>query len=59
MPSFAKGGGSHNSHDMRLSGLPGMGLLIYPSLRTYTAIYRDLAGFHSHLHKHVLGHFGR
>ena len=37
MPSFGKGGGSRNSHEMRLSGLPGMGLLISPSLRTYTA----------------------
>ena len=36
MPSFGKGGGSRNSHDMRLSGMSGMGLLIYPSLRTYT-----------------------
>ena len=30
-------GGSCNSHEMRLSGMPGMGLLISPSLRTYTA----------------------
>ena len=37
MPSFGKGGGSRNSHEMRLSGMPGMGLLISPSLRTYTA----------------------
>ena len=37
MPSFGKGGGSRNSHEMRLYGLPGMGLLISPSLRTYTA----------------------
>ena len=37
MPSFGKGGGSCNSHDMRLSGMSGMGLLISPSLRTYTA----------------------
>ena len=36
MPSFGKGGGSRNSHEMRLSGLPGMGLLISRSLRTYT-----------------------
>ena len=37
MPSFGKGRGSRNSHEMRLSGMPGMGLLISPSLRTYTA----------------------
>ena len=37
MPSFRKGRGSRNSHEMRLSGMPGMGLLIYPSLQTYTA----------------------
>ena len=36
MPSFRKGRGSRNSHEMRLSGMPGMGLLISPSLRTYT-----------------------
>ena len=36
MPSFGKGGGSRYSHEMRLSGMPGMGLLISPSLRTYT-----------------------
>ena len=36
MPSFGKGGGSRNSHEMRLSGMSGMGLLISPSLRTYT-----------------------
>ena len=44
MPSFGKGGGSRNSHEMRASGMPGMGLLISPSLRTYTAnigIWRD------------------
>ena len=44
MPSFGKFGGSLNSHEMRLSGMPGMGLLISPSLRTYTAnigIWRD------------------
>ena len=35
MPSFGKGGGSRNSHEMRLSDVPGMGLLISPSLRTY------------------------
>ena len=35
MPSFGKGGGSHNSHAMRLSGLPAMVLPISPSLRTY------------------------
>ena len=37
MPSFGKGGGSCNSHEMRLSSMPGMGLLICPSIRTYTA----------------------
>ena len=37
MPSFGKGGGSRNSHEMRLSGMPAMGLLISPSIRTYTA----------------------
>ena len=37
MPSFEKGGGSRNSHEKRLSDMPGMGLLISPSLRTYTA----------------------
>ena len=45
MPSFGKGGGSRNSHEMRLPGMPGMGLLISPSLRTYTAnigIWRGL-----------------
>ena len=36
MPSFGKGGGSRNSHEMRLSGMPGMGLLISPSLRSYS-----------------------
>ena len=36
MPSFGKGKGSRKSHDMRLSVLPGMALLISPSLRTYT-----------------------
>ena len=36
MPSFGKSGGSHNSYEMRMSGMPGMVLLIYPSLRTYT-----------------------
>ena len=36
MPSFEKGGGSHNSHEMRLSGILGMSLLISPSLQTYT-----------------------
>ena len=33
---FGKGGGSRNSHEMRLSGVLGIGLLISPSLR-YTA----------------------
>ena len=34
---FREGGGSYNSHEMILSSMPGMGLLISPSLRTYTA----------------------
>ena len=29
---FMKGGSSCNSHEMRLSGNPGMGLLISPSV---------------------------
>ena len=37
MHSFMKGGGSSNSHEMRLFGMLGMGILISPSLRTYTA----------------------
>ena len=37
MPSFGKGGGSHNSHEMRLSGISSMGIIISPSLQTYTA----------------------
>ena len=37
MPSFWKGEGSRNSHEMRQSGMPGMDLLISPSLQTYTA----------------------
>ena len=36
MPSFEKGEGLHNSNEMRLSGMAGMGLLISPSLRNYT-----------------------
>ena len=35
--SFEKGGGSRNSHEMRLSSIHGIGLLISPALRTYTA----------------------
>ena len=38
MPSFGKGECSRNSHDMRLSGMPGMGLLKSPSLRTYGGV---------------------
>ena len=34
---FSEGRGSRNSYEMRLSGLPGMGLFISHSLRTYTA----------------------
>ena len=37
MTSFMKGRGTCNSHDMSLSGMPGMGLLIPPSLLRYTA----------------------
>ena len=33
---FWEGRSSHNSHEMRLSGMPSMGLLISPILRTYT-----------------------
>ena len=44
MPSFRKGGGSRNSHEMRLSGMPGMGLLISHSLRTYTVNIGILRG---------------
>ena len=29
---FRKGEGSRNSHEMRLFGMPGIGLLISPSL---------------------------
>ena len=35
-PSFGKGGVSCNSYEMRLSGMSGMGLLISPSLRSYS-----------------------
>ena len=37
MPSFGKGRGSRNSHEMRMSNIPGMGLFISTSLQTYTA----------------------
>ena len=37
MPSFEKGIGSRNSHEMILSIMPGMGLVLSPSLQTYTA----------------------
>ena len=37
MPSFGKGGGSRNSNEMILFGMPGMSLLISPSLQTYIA----------------------
>ena len=52
MPSFEKGGGSCNSHEMRLSGMPGVGFLISPSLRTYTAnigIWRGLIPMYSRM----------
>ena len=32
IPSFGKGKNLHKSHKIRLSGMPGMGLLISPSL---------------------------
>ena len=35
MPSVGKDGGSRNSYEMRLSGMPGTGILMSPSLRTY------------------------
>ena len=44
MPSFGKGEGSRNSHEMRLSGMPSMGLLRSPSLQTYTANIRIWRG---------------
>ena len=44
MPSFGNGGGSRISHEMRLSSMPGMGLLISPSLRTYAANIRIWRG---------------
>ena len=34
---FQEGGGSCNSHEMRRSGLPRVGIIISPSLQTYTA----------------------
>ena len=37
MPFLGKGEGSRNSHEMRLSGIPGIGPLISPSIQTYTA----------------------
>ena len=36
MPSFRKGRGSRNSYEMILCGISGMGLLISPSIQTYT-----------------------
>ena len=36
MPSFGKAGGSRNSHEIRLSVMPGVGLLISPCLWTNT-----------------------
>ena len=44
MPSSGKDGGSRNSHEMRLSVMPGMGLFISPSLGTYTANIRIWRG---------------
>ena len=44
IPSFGKDGGSRNSHKIRLSGMPSMGLLISPSLQTYTAYIGILRG---------------
>ena len=37
MASLEKGRGSHNSHEMRLYDMPGVGVLISPGVRTYTA----------------------
>ena len=37
MSSFEKDRGSCNSHEMRLSGMPGICILISSSVRTYTA----------------------
>ena len=37
MPSFGKGGGSRNSHEIRLFSMPSIGLLISHILRTYTS----------------------
>ena len=49
MPSFGKGGGLRISHEMRLSGMPGMGL---PYVLDFEPIlqYRDLAWFSSHVY---------
>ena len=44
MPSLGKGEGSRNSHEMRVSDMPGMGLLSSPSLRTYTVNIGILRG---------------
>ena len=44
MPSFGKGGGSRNSHEMRLFGMPGMGLIISPSVQTHTANIENWRG---------------
>ena len=44
MPSLGKGGGSRNSHEMRLFGMPGMGLIISPTIRTYTTNIGILRG---------------
>ena len=37
MDSFGKDGGSRDTHEIRLSGMLGMSVLISPSLRTNTA----------------------
>ena len=37
IPSFWKGGGSRYPHEMILSGMQGMDLLISPSIQTYSA----------------------
>ena len=59
MPSFAKGGGSRNSHEMRLSGMTDMVLLISRSLRTYTAnigIWRgSISMYHSMFWVNLVG----
>ena len=58
MSSLEKGGDSRNSHDMRLSGILGIGLLISRRLNLYWQ-YRELAGFDSIYTLAYSNHFGR